>query len=305
MKKRLIIVGLIGLNLSSYCQQLWNTNGQDIYNTNPGGISIGHTQPSYRLDILCGQQNDGIIIAQPTANGNSGIVFSNLTTNLGWSWWNLGANHGWGGDNFCLFDGNPNMNYPSLFFKRSNSNVGIATANPLARLQVNVNPAVELRGFVVRNSATNVESFIVHADGTTGIHCAAQPVAGANGHSGHALVIVDALGAPNTWKKNFVVYRDGTVRAREIFVQASSITFPDYVFKKEYKLMPLSELESYIEENQHLPNIPSAVEVEKDGIGLGDLTKIQMEKIEELTLYILELNKEIENLKSLIGKKGR
>ena len=68
-------------------------------------------------------------------------------------------------------------------------------------------------------------------------------------------------------------------------------SWPDYVFSKDYKLMPIEDVEKYIDTNKHLLNIPSAAEVEKDGIALGDMSKRLMEKIEELTLYIIDLNK--------------
>lgn len=74
----------------------------------------------------------------------------------------------------------------------------------------------------------------------------------------------------------------------------------DYVFEKDYKLKALSEVEAFIAENGHLPNVPSSREVESSGINLGDMTRIQQEKIEELTLYLINLSKEIEGLKKII-----
>ncbi len=74
--------------------------------------------------------------------------------------------------------------------------------------------------------------------------------------------------------------------------------FPDYVFEKSYTLMPLKVLEEYINANKRLPNMPSAEEVEADGGNIGELQVKQMEKIEELTLYILEMNKRLEKLEA-------
>jgi hypothetical protein len=73
--------------------------------------------------------------------------------------------------------------------------------------------------------------------------------------------------------------------------------WPDYVFKKDYKLTPLNELEQFITQNQHLPNVPSAAEVEENGILLGEMNAILLQKVEELTLYILDLQKQITELK--------
>lgn len=88
----------------------------------------------------------------------------------------------------------------------------------------------------------------------------------------------------------------GTISAKEVRVTATG--YPDYVFAKDYKLAKLSDVEKYIDENKHLPGIPSAAEVEKNGMGLADISKKQMEKIEELTLHLIAMEKRINDLKS-------
>ena len=70
----------------------------------------------------------------------------------------------------------------------------------------------------------------------------------------------------------------------------------DYVFDPDYKLRPIQELNTYINENHHLPNIPSAAEVVKEGIDLGQMDSKLLAKIEELTLYIIQMQKEIDGL---------
>lgn len=89
---------------------------------------------------------------------------------------------------------------------------------------------------------------------------------------------------------------NGTVHTKEVLVDL--IGWPDYVFADEYSLMPLSELEKSIQDNKHLPNIPSAAEVEANGLQLGEMNKKLMEKVEELTLYIIQMNKELQEVKS-------
>ena len=71
----------------------------------------------------------------------------------------------------------------------------------------------------------------------------------------------------------------------------------DFVFDKKYTLMPLTELESFYKKNQHLPNVPSAKEMKQNGNNLGETDAILLQKVEELTLYIVELKKEVEALK--------
>jgi hypothetical protein len=95
----------------------------------------------------------------------------------------------------------------------------------------------------------------------------------------------------------------GKLICEEVKVQLSG-SWPDYVFGEKYKLPSLQELQSYIQKNKHLPNIPSAAELEKNGMELGDMQKRMMEKIEELTLYILQQQKEIESLKLSLKKNG-
>lgn len=82
---------------------------------------------------------------------------------------------------------------------------------------------------------------------------------------------------------------DGTVLAKKVRVSTTGIDWPDYVFSPDYKLISLSELEAYIQANQHLPEVPSAKEIEQTGQDLGDIQTTLLKKVEELTLYILEL----------------
>jgi len=95
-------------------------------------------------------------------------------------------------------------------------------------------------------------------------------------------------------------HNDGAVYAKKIYVQTA--IFPDYVFKKDYRLMPLSEVKSYIDQNHHLPEMPTEKEVVEKGIDVGEMNKLLTKKVEELTLYVIDLkeekDKEIRELKS-------
>ncbi|WMJ73159.1 hypothetical protein RCC89_08290 [Cytophagaceae bacterium ABcell3] len=94
---------------------------------------------------------------------------------------------------------------------------------------------------------------------------------------------------------------NGTIYATEVKVRLTqSRCFPDYVFAKDYKLRPLEEVESFIKENSHLPEVPSAAEVEENGINVADMDIILLKKVEELTLYMIEMKKENEKLKKEI-----
>lgn len=101
---------------------------------------------------------------------------------------------------------------------------------------------------------------------------------------------------------------NGKIRAQEIKVETAN--WPDYVFKPAYKLPSLSETEKFIQENGHLPEVPKAEEVEANGIQLGEMNKILLKKIEELTLHLIENEKKrtdlegkVYKLESLLNKK--
>ncbi|WP_447768578.1 hypothetical protein [Sphingobacterium faecium] len=97
--------------------------------------------------------------------------------------------------------------------------------------------------------------------------------------------------------KDLVV--NGNVRAKEIKVEVGG-TWPDYVFKPEYQLTSLTETEQFIKKNGHLPDIPKASEIEANGLSLGEMNKLMMKKIEELTLHLIEKDKEMKEYKQLL-----
>ena len=88
---------------------------------------------------------------------------------------------------------------------------------------------------------------------------------------------------------------EGIIRARRVLVNN---TWADYVFEANYQLMPLVDLETYITTKKHLPNVPTAQDVEKNGVDLGEINKILVEKVEELTLYIISMNKRMVQLEA-------
>jgi len=94
----------------------------------------------------------------------------------------------------------------------------------------------------------------------------------------------------------------GEIKTTKVKVTASPGSVPDYVFSNDYKLKSLSEIEKFIRENSHLPNVPSAKEIETNGQDVGDLQLKLLEKIEELTLYIINQEKEMKLMKEEINK---
>lgn len=110
-------------------------------------------------------------------------------------------------------------------------------------------------------------------------------------------------GYRGTWIKflnNGIAKFDGKIHAKEVEVKAN--VWADYVFKKDYQLKSLDEVEKHIAENGHLPNIPSADEVLKNGINVAEMNSRLLEKIEELTLYSIEQNKQLKSQSDKIEK---
>lgn len=96
---------------------------------------------------------------------------------------------------------------------------------------------------------------------------------------------------------------NGKIRSQEIKVETAG--WPDFVFEEDYKLPTLAETEKFIQKNGHLPDVPKASDAEANGISLGEMNKVLLKKIEELTLQVIQLdkvvvkqNQEIESLKN-------
>ena len=85
----------------------------------------------------------------------------------------------------------------------------------------------------------------------------------------------------------------GTITATEIKVEAQTA---DFVFEEDYQLKSLEEVDQYVQENKHLPDIPSAKQMEEEGVGLAEMNKLLLQKVEELTLYVIQQNKKIKIL---------
>ncbi|HOU81850.1 MAG TPA: hypothetical protein PLK62_01480, partial [Bacteroidales bacterium] len=91
---------------------------------------------------------------------------------------------------------------------------------------------------------------------------------------------------------------NNTLYAKAVKVRSNPmIGWPDNVFEPNYNLMPLKELEQYILKNKHLPGVPTQNEISKDGMDVYEMNAILLKKVEELTLYVIEQQKQIDQLK--------
>jgi len=111
------------------------------------------------------------------------------------------------------------------------------------------------------------------------------------------VVSLGTVSIPSSFPHKLAV--DGSIIAEEVKVELSG-TWPDYVFAKDYNLMPLSELDAYIASNGRLPGIPSFDDVAANGLSLGASQALLLKKIEELTLYMIEMKKQNDDLQAVV-----
>lgn len=176
----------------------------------------------------------------------------------------------------------------------NDGNVGLGTSSPQSEFHI-TGPS----GTSILADTGNDTNFLMQADSnlllrTDRNNNEANNYIAFQDHTGQFLMKVQANGnigiKTNNPTAELSVY--GTVLAKQVIVSTAASYWPDYVFADDYNLKPLSEVASFIKENKHLPGIESASEIEKSGLSLGDMQKKQMEKIEELTLYTIQLDKE-------------
>lgn len=193
-------------------------------------------------------------------------------------------------------------NYAGYFSGRGyfSGNLGIGTSNPDVKLHIygGTDASPSSGGFLVTggitaaNIAIDDNEIMARNNGLTSTLYL--------NNSGGDLVMCTSSGnvmiGTATPAAGYILSVDGKIMSEELKVQLSG-DWPDYVFHDNYNLPSLQSLESSIKLNKHLPGMPSAADVKKDGIIVGQMQTKMMEKIEELTLYIISLQKQIDELK--------
>jgi hypothetical protein len=181
----------------------------------------------------------------------------------------------------------------------NDGNVGIGVTNPTKKLEVNgtlgwgggnaflnndQGASIELRG--------TGTPYIDFSNDLTSDYKARLIL-----NSNNILQIVGNVGIGTANTNGYKLAIGGNIIAEEVVVKLKQ-NWPDYVFHKDYKKTNLDELENYIYNNGHLPNIPDAKEISTQGVNVGEVQAKLLEKIEELTLYLIEQNKKIEKLEN-------
>ncbi|UZJ64229.1 hypothetical protein OKW96_17880 [Sphingobacterium sp. KU25419] len=165
-----------------------------------------------------------------------------------------------------------------------------------------VHPTMAGAAIVIPGNSQNNQGAII-------FHTSAPAVTQADKPFDSPRMIIDAAGnvGIGTISPQELLSVKGNIRAHQIKVETAN--WPDYVFNDDYNLKSLDFVEKFIQANRHLPDVPKAEIVEKEGYSLNEMDKILLKKIEELTLHLIEKDKEVKNqgieiaeLKQIVGQ---
>ena len=250
--------------------------------TESGNVGIGISDPKTKLDILGGltvdeAQTSGVRFSR--SYDVHGHIYVDPTQG------SLLNYKGYYGHKFQTSIG-------EIFRITQNGNVGIGTTNPITKL--------DIRGSIIIGNPDltigTIGSFLQIQQGAASGNTYSEIGAYINGGNTLTNLVLNRtggnVGIGTTDTKGYKLAVAGEMIAERVVVKLTG-TWPDYVFKKNYGLRPLEQVEQFINQNSHLPEVPSAQEITDKGIDVGAMNAKLLQKVEELTLYLIEQNKEI------------
>ena len=266
-----------------------------VVSAETGNVGIGTQTPTGKFEISSSNSSAKFKIGDATGNSINHLS------------WNTGATINvpdQGGAN------------PLIYFRKTDySNLNNFTDVFQVKSDGSIQAFGQVRGSDIVSTGTN--SWIFHTPDDTRRNMYIAPgigTDGANGWDWNKSLILDntgelrvqgnlgvGLASTTAIPTNYKLAVGGDVIAERVVVKLQT-AWPDFVFKKSYGLRPLSEVEAFVNQNNHLPDVPSSTEVADKGIDVGAMNGKLLQKVEELTLYLIEMKKEIETLKLQINK---
>jgi hypothetical protein len=264
-----VVEQMFGNPLSTHCDGMLGVrNPSTEYVNIPGSLT--------NIGVLGIKNNDG--------NSGAGVMaWSDDDNSMNFGLYAVAD--GTGTDNLAVYAAarNGSSDNVAIGVPEDGGRVGIGELSPSHKLQVN--SAVDED--VVRFQVDGATKFNISSDGGVNVGSGQNEYA----PDGGLYVANELLVNTSTIATGFMVSVNGKIMCEELRVMDLS-TWPDYVFSSDYDLPTLEEVEAHIEAESHLPGVPDACTVEEEGIMIGEMQRVMMEKIEELTLYMIDMNKQ-------------
>lgn len=278
-------VGVVSTGTTVTTPSSWNISGNNIVNSNTGSVAIANGLTLSKLS-----SNDAVeITAQKvlSVNATGNVILANIPAAPAAAP-QLWKEYGSGG-----------------LINNSSAGVSIKSAEDgksgLQLVNLKASSAVSLAGGKVLSVDDNGNVVLVY-DYAGEAKATSNEWATIDGriHNKNNGKVVIGTGI-NSFPDGFQLFVKGGILTERVRVAvANSDRWADYVFKKGYQLMPLRDVEKFIKHHQHLPNVPSAEEMAKNGLDVMETSAKLMEKLEELTLYMIDANKKIEALEEKV-----
>jgi trimeric autotransporter adhesin len=300
----------------------WTTQGPNIY-FSTGNIGVGTNTPLSKLHLDFASTNTNF---SSITNSDVGLLIKNTnTTNNNFNVVSLQDAYGFSIGQFGTVTTNHGTHTGRLFFAARGAS-GMVQRLIVEDAKTTINNTLYTPGILLESATPTIQmqagatylQIANNSSSPSGLKSGGMLVADSYGYanpSANDLIVKGkiAIGTPvTTSTNNYVLAVNGKIGGHDVQIERTSNAWPDYVFEPGYKLPGLGELENFIHTNGHLPGVPTAKEVEENGYSVASLDATLLEKIEELTLYLIEQKKlnekqqqEIEELRTQVQKKKR